>query len=183
MASLLAKAFPELEKAGAMYIDNWPIMPPMLAVFHPDMMAEFTQTTSLPKHPHLFAEFMPFTQLNDLITMSGQTWKMWRAIFNPAFSSKNLLSLMPAVLEEIDVFVDSLKQAAQSKQVIRLEDNAIKCTIDIMGRAILSVWRILPRYKLFLEKANLITAAFASTVKAALTSSTEPCTGRSLCYG
>lgn len=122
-----------------MYIDTWPVMPPILAVFHPDMMAEFTQTTSLPKHPHINAEFMPFTQSNDLVTMSGQTWKMWRAIFNPAFSSKNLLSLIPAFLEEIDVFIDELKRAAQSGQVIRLEDKAINCTFDIMGRAILSV--------------------------------------------
>lgn len=82
---------------------------------------------------------MPFTQSNDLVTMSGQTWKMWRAIFNPAFSSKNLLSLIPAFLEEIDVFIDELKRAAQSGQVIRLEDKAINCTFDIMGRAILSV--------------------------------------------
>ncbi|KAJ5161586.1 hypothetical protein N7492_006978 [Penicillium capsulatum] len=136
---LLAKEFPDLEKAGAMYIDIWPVMPPMLAVFHPDMMAEFTQTTSLPKHPHLSEEFMPFTHGNDLVAMSGQAWKTWRAILNPAFSSKNLLSLVPAFLEEIDVFVDDLKRAAQYGQTIRLEDRAVTCTIDIMGQAFVFV--------------------------------------------
>lgn len=132
-------ANPELRSTGVLYLDTWPVMSPMLAVFHPDMMAEFTQTTSLPKHPSLVTEFMPFTHMNDLVTMSGQTWKMWRTIFNPAFSSKNLLSLVPDFLEEIDVFVEDLKRAAQSGEVIRLEDKATMCTIDIIGRAILYV--------------------------------------------
>ncbi|KAJ6089055.1 hypothetical protein N7499_003902 [Penicillium canescens] len=139
MPLLLAKDHPELEVPGLMYIDIWPIAPPMLAVFHPDMMAEFTQTTSLPKHPSLEGEFRPFTQLNDLLTMSGETWKTWRGIFNPAFSVKNILSLIPAFLEEIDVFVDQLKGAAKSGKVFRLEDKAISCTIDIIGRAILDI--------------------------------------------
>lgn len=137
MPLLLAKDHPELEVPGLMYIDIWPIAPPMLAVFHPDMMAEFTQTTSLPKHPSLAGEFRPLTQLNDLLNMSGDTWKTWRGIFNPAFSVKNILSLVPAFLEEIDVFVDQLKGAAESGKVFRLEDKAISCTIDIIGRAIL----------------------------------------------
>jgi cytochrome P450 len=139
MPVLLAKEYPELELPGLMYIDLWPVAPPMLAVFHPDMMAEFTQTTNLPKHPSLQGEFRPFTQLNDLLNMSGQAWKMWRNIFNPAFSGKNILSLMPAFLEEIDVFVADLKSAAESGEVIKLEDKAIMCTIDIIGRAILYV--------------------------------------------
>jgi hypothetical protein len=137
MPLLLAKDHPELEIPGLIYIDLWPIAPPMLAVFHPDMMAQFTQITSLPKHPSLESEFRPFTQLNDLLNMSGERWKMWRGIFNPAFSVKNILSLMPSFIEEIDVFVDRLKGAAESGEILRLEDAAIGCTVDVIGRAIL----------------------------------------------
>ncbi|KAJ5805373.1 hypothetical protein N7474_011260 [Penicillium riverlandense] len=139
MPLLLAKDHPELEVPGLMYIDIWPIAPPMLAVFHPEMMAQFTQTTSLPKHPSLAGEFRPFTQLNDLLNMSGETWKAWRGIFNPAFSVKNILSLIPAFLEEIDVFVDQLNGAAECGEIFRLEDKAINCTIDIIGRAVLDI--------------------------------------------
>ncbi|KAJ5587789.1 uncharacterized protein N7459_003554 [Penicillium hispanicum] len=133
---LLAEEFPEVEVPGLMYLDMWPVAPTLLAVFDPDMMAGFTQDPSLPKHPHLHSEFKPFTQLKDILTMSGSEWKRWRGIFNPAFSVKNILSLVPAFLEEIDVFSDSLKQAAKSGEVIRLEEKATLCTIDIIGRAV-----------------------------------------------
>ncbi|KAJ5267003.1 hypothetical protein N7478_009811 [Penicillium angulare] len=136
---IMAKEYPELEVPGIMYLDMWPISPPMLTVFNPDMMAAFTQEPSLPKHPHLLAEFKPFTDLKDILTLSGAEWKRWRGIFNPAFSYKNILSLVPAFLEEIDVFLDYLKESAESGDIIRLEEKATLCTIDIIGRAVCNV--------------------------------------------
>ncbi len=133
----LLKEYPELEVPGVMYLDVWPIGEPMLAVFHPDMMAQSCQDTVLPKHPLMRQEFYPLTQMNDLVNQTGQVWKRWRGIFNPGFSNKNILSLMPSFLEEIDVFVDWLKGAARSGKVVRLEDQAMKTTIDIIGRATL----------------------------------------------
>jgi hypothetical protein len=44
---------------------------------------------------------------------------------------------MPSFIEEIDVFVDRLKGAAESGEILRLEDAAIGCTVDVIGRAIL----------------------------------------------
>lgn len=162
MPLLVAKAFPELAKPGVLYIDAWPVMPPMLVVFHPEMMAQFTQSSSLPKHPSIIQRFMPLTQSNDLVCMSGQMWKTWRDIFNPAFSTKNLLSMLPVLLEEIDVFVDELKQVAQSGEVINLEDGTIPCTVDIMSQAILSVWFLLSNSKSILGVAVAYTLAVAS---------------------
>jgi len=134
---LLSREYPDLFSSGLAYIDMWPMAPPMLAVYHPDIMAQFTQETSLSKHDMMRREFQPFTQCNDLVNQEGQVWKTWRSIFNPGFSAKNLLSLVPEMVEEILIFRDWLKAVALSGEVTKLENQATKVTIDVIGRAVL----------------------------------------------
>ncbi|KAK3940256.1 cytochrome P450 [Diplogelasinospora grovesii] len=134
---LLAKEYPEMAKHGLFYMDMWPITAPMLSVYHPDMMTQFCQDTSLPKAELLHYEFQPFTQCRDLLNLEGAEWKKWRSIFNPGFSARNIISLMPAFLEEIHVFTDHLKEAARTGEIIKMEDPAMKLTIDVIGRAVL----------------------------------------------
>jgi cytochrome P450 len=134
---LFARKYPEKFKDGIIYLDNWPFAPPMLAVFEPDMMAQFTQETSLPKHEMMHAEFMPFTQLNDLVLQEGQVWKMWRSIFNPGFSSKNLMSFVPDIIEEVDVFKQWLRSIAKTGEVAKFVHPSMKLTIDVIGRVTL----------------------------------------------
>ncbi|KAK3323730.1 cytochrome P450 [Cercophora scortea] len=131
------KAYPELAAAGAMYMDMWPVSPPMLTVFDPDMMAQFCQEPSLPKAELMHTEFGPFTQLKDLVNLEGPDWKRWRGVFNPGFSAKNLLSLVPTFLEEIEVFVGHLQALAKSGEVVKFEEPAMDLTIDVIGRAAL----------------------------------------------
>jgi cytochrome P450 len=134
---LLAREHPDLFSSGLAYLDMWPVAPPMLAVFHPDIMAQFTQETSLLKHDLMHREFQPFTQCNDLVNQEGVAWKTWRSIFNPGFSAKNLLSFVPEMVEEILIFRDWLKSVAKSGKVMKLEDQAKKVTVDIISRAVL----------------------------------------------
>jgi cytochrome P450 len=134
---LLLREQPELFDCGVAYLDVWPINSPMLAVFHPDMMAQFTQDISLPKHEMMRYEFMPFTECNDLVNQEGQVWKTWRGVFNPGFSAKNLLTFVPEMVEEILVFKDWMKSAAASGEVKTLENQAAKLTLDVIGRAVL----------------------------------------------
>lgn len=89
---LIAVDYPEYAQHGAVYLDLWPISRQMLTVFHPDMMAQFCQEPSLPKHGLLHDEFGPYTQGDDLVGQEGQVWKTWRSIFNPGFSNRNVLS-------------------------------------------------------------------------------------------
>lgn len=134
---LLAELYPEVAAHGLMYVDTWPFSYPMLAVFHPDMMAQFTQDVSLPKHEHMHKEFVVFSGLNDLVNQSGQEWKTWRSIFNPGFSAKNLMALVPSFLEEIQVFRDWLATVAEAGEVVQLEPKVMRGTTDIIGRATL----------------------------------------------
>ncbi|KAK9416903.1 hypothetical protein SUNI508_09375 [Seiridium unicorne] len=137
MPLLLAQEYPEALKAGCVYMDVWPVGPPMLAVFHPDMMAQFTQERNQLKHPNMHAEFMPFTGSKDLACSEGMEWKTNRAIFNPGFSARNLLSLIPGFIEEAMVFRDHLKEFADKGNVINLEHATTNLTVDIIARAVL----------------------------------------------
>lgn len=113
---------------------------PMLAVFNPDMMAQFTQDQSLPKFwAQAGAEFKHFTHGRDLVHLEGQEWKTARAMFNPGFSSRNLLTLVPAFIEETQVFKDRLRKVADRGEVVKLEDFTTYLTVDIIGRAVLYV--------------------------------------------
>ena len=134
----ILKRHPEYLERGAIYMDVWPVGYPMLAVFDPDMMAQFTQDQSQLKHPGLRAEMGPFTGAKDLVSTEGQEWKMWRSIFNPGFSAKNLQSLVPHFLEEALVFRDTLRKFATSGEVIpKLEEHTTAATVDMIGRAVL----------------------------------------------
>lgn len=121
-------------------MDVWPVSFPMLAVFNPDMNAQFTQDHNLPKFwAQGFMEFKHFTGGRDLVHLEGQEWKMARAMFNPGFSARNLLSLIPSFIEEVLVFKDRLRKVADSGEVIKLEDYTTHLTVDIIGRAVLYV--------------------------------------------
>lgn len=137
MPLLIAQEYPEIASHGLVYMDTWPFGCPMLAVFHPDIMAQFTQDISLPKHTLMHDEFMPFDGCNNLVCQNGQVWKTWRSVFNPGFSSKNLVALIPAFLEEIDHFRDWLEVIAKAGKVVQLEPKAMRTTSDIIGRAAL----------------------------------------------
>lgn len=135
---LLAQKFPEAGKYGVLYMDSWPFAPPMLAVWHPEMQAQFMQDKmSRPKHEMMIREFYPFTQQKDLLTQEGAEWKMWRAIFNPGFSMKNILSFVPKIVEEIRDFKTWLKSVEESGQPATFEVPTMKLTIDIIGRVAL----------------------------------------------
>lgn len=137
MPRFLMLEYPELCKQGLVYFDTWPIAYPTLAVFHPDIQAQFCQTPSRPKHEWMEKEFKDFTECKDLVSSEGPEWKRWRAIFNPGFSAQNIASLVPAFVEETLIFRDHLISMAAKGEKFRLEDQAMKATCDIIGRAVL----------------------------------------------
>jgi cytochrome P450 len=156
---------PDILATGLCYTDAWPFFVPLLTVFDPDMIAQFAQEGYLPKHKWMRNLLYPLAQNRDLVTSEGRNWKVWRARFNPGFSARNLMSLVPAMLEEVLVFrkwMDSVAgvgnrggegvpdevERVQGKveqgeaeegegEIVRLEDRIMLTTIDIMGRAIL----------------------------------------------
>lgn len=133
----MTKTYPEICENGLVYFDSWPLGEGTLAVFDPDIMAQFTQDRSYLKSPMVRTELEPLTDLHDLATMEGQEWKTWRSVFNPGFSSKNLTALLPAFLEEIQVLKERLVRVAASGKVIKMEETVQRATVDVICRAAL----------------------------------------------
>lgn len=66
------------------------------------------------KHPVLKNIFGRVIGLKAITLLEGQKWKEFRAIFNPAFAASNIVSFMPAMLEEGEIFVSRLSTIAAS---------------------------------------------------------------------
>lgn len=134
---IMARKYPEIAKYGCLYMDSWPFAPPMMACFDPDLMAQFTQDNARPKHEMMYREFDPFTGRNDLVTQEGQVWKTWRSVFNPGFSSRNVLSFVPKIIEEIRDFKTWLHEVESSGKPAKFEEPTMRLTIDVIGRVAL----------------------------------------------
>ncbi|KAF5874720.1 putative afln vera monooxygenase protein [Botrytis fragariae] len=111
-----------------------PIAAPILVVLKPDMMYQLTQANQIPKDKGIRAFLKPLTGESDLVTLEGNTWKHWRAIFNPGFSAGHGSSLVPSMIEEIKIFKDLLRKHAESGKMMFLEDASLSLTIDIIGK-------------------------------------------------
>lgn len=131
------KEYPEMCEPGAVYLDIWPITPPLLIALDPDMARQFCQEPSAPKDPLLNKQMFPYTQNLDILNLEGDEWKMWRAIFNPCFSVKNLQALLPDFIEEVELLKDTLRQAAQDGEVIKLDDATMSTGCNVVIRALL----------------------------------------------
>ncbi|OKL56065.1 hypothetical protein UA08_08623 [Talaromyces atroroseus] len=131
---LIEKEYPDICKSrGVMYIDSWPLANPMLAVYDPGLMNQFTTENSRPKHELVRDGFYILGQGLDIFVSEGQQWKEWRKIFNPGFSLQNLMSFVPAIVDEIEVFRGWLKDVAESGNVVELEEQTERLTTDVIG--------------------------------------------------
>ena len=103
MPDFLAREYPEITERGVCYIGLWPISWPMMATFHPDIAAQFTQENLRLKHEIIRGRFRPLTGLKDFVLAEESFWKRWQAIFNPGFSTKNISALVPEFIEEASI--------------------------------------------------------------------------------
>ncbi|KAJ2901774.1 hypothetical protein MKZ38_001394 [Zalerion maritima] len=132
----LVKRFPELNE-GLYYIDSWPFQDPMIAVLEPDMVAQFTVETSMPKAPGVADEFRPLTGATDILCLEGQEWKRWRTMFNPAFSLRNLSAMIPKIVKEGLALRDVLMNATASGDVFEMEHATSRFGMDVVGHIVL----------------------------------------------
>ncbi len=121
----------------AFYLDTWPFGPLILVLLSPDMMYQLTQANQIPKDKGVRHFLQPLTGKEDLVTLEGATWKRWRQIFNPGFSANHISTLIPGMVEEVEIFKDLLKKHASSGDMFYLEEASLSLTIDIIGRVVM----------------------------------------------
>ncbi|KAM0327112.1 hypothetical protein ACHAQA_006240 [Verticillium albo-atrum] len=131
---------------GALYVDMWPLAPPLLFTTDATLANQFIVEPSLPRAANAKKYLAPLTHNLDLVSLEGALWKTWRSRFNPGFSAKNLTTLAPAILDEVAIFADLLHERAGTPEkpaawgsVFQLEDLATNLTFDVIARAVLDI--------------------------------------------
>lgn len=135
----LDSVFPDQKSCPpVVYIDLWPVARPLLLITH---HAVSSQIAYLPKSPELRAYLTPLDANKSLISTEGDMWRTWRTRFNPGFSLKNVVTMVPFILEESLIFVDGLRSMAGQDgawgPVFPLEERTTNLTFDIIGRVVL----------------------------------------------
>lgn len=80
----------------------------------------------------------PVTDGIDIISMNMADHKVWRSRLNPGFSSRNVIQNMPAILEEVSLFAQRLKDtidggSGEWGRMFTLYDRAVAVTFDIIS--------------------------------------------------
>lgn len=121
----------------AFYLDPYPFAGPILAIFDPSMMNELAVTNSQPKHPAV-AEFMVYLGgEGNLVSSEAAAWKKWRSAFNPGFSAAHLMTLVPTIVDECNIFCDIMTKHAENNDLFRMEQATTRLTVDIIGKVAL----------------------------------------------
>lgn len=133
----LMQEYPEMCEPGLIYLDVWPISKPMLIAVDAEIAKQFCQEPSAPKHPLIREQMSLYSQQLDILSLEGEEWKIWRSIFNPCFSVKNILALLPAMIEEINLLKERLRKAAKSEEVIKLDNTTMITGFNVVIHALL----------------------------------------------
>ncbi|KAK0631291.1 cytochrome P450 [Immersiella caudata] len=121
--------FPDEESCpGLVYLDMWPMGPPMVWTVDPNYPPQsLYDTQRVIHHPDSKNFIWPLTHNLDIFSANGPEWRTWRSRFNPGFSSKNITSMTSLILEEVAIFRDVLRS--------KLEPIATNLTFDVIVRA------------------------------------------------
>ncbi|KAF2703867.1 cytochrome P450 [Pleomassaria siparia CBS 279.74] len=117
------------------YIDTAPIKAPMLVVADPEAAQEIANSGLL-KHPALDDFLSPLAGRHNLVSMEGAVWQRWRNVFNPGFSTQHIMNQVPTIVDCVEIYAQILDRHASENDVFRLEEEATKVTIDVIGKVV-----------------------------------------------
>lgn len=133
----------ETEVPPVVYLDLWPFSNGLAIISDTDMIPQFMQKPDLPKFKMVVEFLKPLTGGKDIVSTNGPAWKLWRSRFNPSFAPRKVLALLPELIEEVELFVDLLKEKAGRStshgnawgQMFQLHEKTVNLTFDVILRA------------------------------------------------
>lgn len=113
------------------YMDVWPVGPSILVVQDNALALEVGH---MRKHKIMKAFLDPIAGPENMVTLEGAAWKRWRQIFNPGFAQSHLTSILPSILDDMEVFAQIIGEHADRGKVFRLEEAATRLTFDVIAK-------------------------------------------------
>ncbi|PNS19050.1 Isotrichodermin C-15 hydroxylase [Sphaceloma murrayae] len=121
------------------FLDSWPVQDLILITLGKRSADQFTCERSMPKSP-LVADFTECVGgKQNLVADDGHRWKTWRAAFNPGFSNAHLMTLVPDIVDEVEVFCKIMSGFAVENKLFRMEKHVTRLTIDVIGKIVLDM--------------------------------------------
>lgn len=72
--------------------------------------------------------------------MDEADWRPWRAVFTKGFNTDHFLSLVPGMVKESRVYVETLKELARKGDTFYLDIISLRFMMDMIGKTILCVF-------------------------------------------
>lgn len=72
-----------------------------------------------------------------MFDMRERDWKPWRAVFSGAFSAQNVASLVPGMVDETLIYVETLSRLVEERRMFCLDLITLRFTFDVIGKTIL----------------------------------------------
>lgn len=149
------------------YVDWRPVGPLWLFIADPEISSDFVTTTqSLPKSPMETEYVVRLLGARNLVSLEGRSWKTLRSMFNPGFSSSNIMAMTGYMIDSILEFREAIGEKARNNEHLLFEEYTTRSTIDIIGRATMNIdvraqHTLHPIIKHFRERVKLMPAADA----------------------
>jgi cytochrome P450 len=78
------------------------------------------QIDQLPKSKPAFDALRTVLGKSSIVAIEGDQWKRLRKMFNPAFAQSHLDTLIPAMVEECEIFAQRLEDVADTGTIIEM---------------------------------------------------------------
>ncbi|KAF4220072.1 hypothetical protein CNMCM8980_003361 [Aspergillus fumigatiaffinis] len=135
--------YEHLGKPPLFLLDLWPLGRPICVVCSHEVAEQISRQSrtfpySVPKSPTTKA-FVDVIGPKSIVTAEGDEWRDLRARLNPGFSTGNLMTLLPCMVEKTLLFVDILDQYAASGEHFMLDELCTNLTFDIIGAVTMGV--------------------------------------------
>jgi cytochrome P450 len=121
----------EFADAELYFMDFWPVYPPLYIVFGPELAHQISNKYNMPKTANVSSFMEPITGGPNLLTMNGDEWRRWRALFNPGFSTGAMLHNVPLVVDSVLTFREKLIEMI-GKGHFSLDDFASRLTLEVI---------------------------------------------------
>jgi len=123
-------------KGGACYLDVWPFGEPFLVITSPHLANQVASNPAiaLEKPDALRKWFWSITGGISIFDAPAKDWKPLRGLFNRGFSSNHMMTLVPAMVEETQVYCDILRKKAKKGGMFNMDPVNLRLMLDVIGQ-------------------------------------------------
>ncbi|KAL2839011.1 cytochrome P450 [Aspergillus pseudodeflectus] len=115
------------------YIDTWPFGFSMLVVTSPNLAFQACQNHDLAE-PYSMAPFVShMTGGRTIFDTNGPEARRKRQLFHQGFNMRSVYGYVPYIIQEVEIYVDVLRELAKSGDTFLLDVLVCRCVMDIIG--------------------------------------------------